>query len=106
MKRLAGKPFALLGVNSDANRQQLKTVIEKEKITWRSWWNGGGTDGPIAEKWQISTWPTMLVLDAQGVIRRIDAGGADVDIEAIEAVVDSLLKELAKKSKSRSRDNR
>ncbi len=99
VKRLAGKPFALLGVNSDEDRQQLKTVIEKEKITWRSWWNGGSIDGPIATKWQISSWPTILVLDTKGVIRHVDAGGADVDIEAIEAVVVSLLKELADKSK-------
>ena len=106
MNRLAGKPFALLGVNSDEDRQQLKTVIKKEKISWRSWWNGGSADGPISTKWQISSWPTMFVLDAQGIIRRIDAGGADVDIEAIEAVVNSLLKELAKKSKSGSRDHR
>ena len=106
MKRLAGKPFVLLGVNSDEDRKQLKTVIAKEKITWRSWWNGGSIDGPISTKWQIGNWPTMLVLDTQGVIRHIDAGGADVDIEAIEEVVDSLLKALAKKSKSASRDNR
>ncbi len=106
MKRLAGKPFALLGVNSDEDRQQLKTVIEKEKITWRSWWNGGSIDGPIATKWQIGNWPTMLVLDTKGVIRHMDARGADVDIEAIAAVVDSLLKELARKSKSGRRDHR
>jgi len=37
VNRLAGKPFALLGVNSDEDRQQLKTVINKEKISWRSW---------------------------------------------------------------------
>lgn len=98
VKRLANKPFALLGVNSDEDRQQLKTVMEQENITWRSWWNGGSTDGPISTKWQIGSWPTILVLDTKGIIRHIDTGGADVDIEVIEEVVDSLLKELAEKS--------
>ena len=40
VKRLAGKPFALLGINSDSDKDDLKKVMEKEQITWRSWWNG------------------------------------------------------------------
>jgi len=31
VKRLAGKPFALLGVNSDEDRKVLRTVIAREK---------------------------------------------------------------------------
>ena len=36
VKRLEDKPFALLGVNSDANKEELKKAMEKEHITWRS----------------------------------------------------------------------
>ncbi len=43
VKRLADEPFALLGINSDSDRQELKKVLAKEKITWRSWWDGGST---------------------------------------------------------------
>ncbi len=94
-KRLADKPFALIGINSDRDRASLQRTISDEGITWRSWWDGGGTSGPIATRWQINNWPSLFVLDADGVIRHIDAGGAAVDIAAIEAVVDSLLKELS-----------
>ena len=97
MKRFAGKPFVLLGVNTDEDRQALKTAIEKEKITWRSWWDGGSMDGPIATKWQINNWPTIYVLDAKGVIRFVDESGGDVDAKPIDDVVESLLKELATK---------
>ena len=98
MKRLAGEPFLLLGINSDKDRKAIKTVTEKERITWRSWWDGGGIEGPIATKWQISNWPTLYVLDAHGVVRYIESHGGTPDGAALDKIVDSLLKELKTKS--------
>ncbi len=89
VKRLEGKPFALIGVNSDNNKDQLKEVLKKEKITWRSFWNGGSTNGPISREWRVRGWPTIYVLDANGVIRYRDVRG-----EAMDRAVDELLKEV------------
>jgi len=88
VKRLENKPFALLGINSDTDRDELKEVIKKEKITWRSWWDGGSTNGPIATKWSVRGWPTIYVLDHKGVIRDKNVRG-----EAMDKAVDALLKE-------------
>ncbi len=33
------KRFVLLGINSDEDREELKKTLEKEQITWRSWWD-------------------------------------------------------------------
>ena len=44
VKRLEGKPFALLGVNSDT-KDRVRQAMKKENITWRSWWDGGNTEG-------------------------------------------------------------
>jgi peroxiredoxin len=68
VKRLEDKPFALLGVNSDP-KDRVRQAMKKENITWRSWWDGGNTGGPIAKAWNVSGWPTIYVLDAKGVIR-------------------------------------
>jgi hypothetical protein len=89
VKRLADKPFALIGINSDRDREELKKAMEKEQITWRSWWNGGSTTGPIAKKWNVRAWPTIYVLDAQGTIRYKGVRG-----ETMDNAVDTLLKEL------------
>jgi hypothetical protein len=90
VKRLADRPFALIGVNSDRDREQLKKDIEKEQITWRSFWNGPkGTSGPISEAWKVTGWPTIYVLDANGIIRYRNVRG-----EAMDRAVDELLKEL------------
>ena len=93
VKRLAGKPFALLGVNSDSDREALKEVIKRENITWRSWWDGGSTRGPIATKYQVRAWPTIYVIDHKGIIRYKNVRG-----EALDKAVDTLLKELEESS--------
>jgi hypothetical protein len=90
VKRLEGKPFALIGVNSDRDLKKLKPRLEEEQITWRSFWNGpGGTSGPISSKWQVRGWPSIWVIDAKGVIRYRDVRGP-----AMDKAVDALLKEM------------
>ena len=63
--------------------------MKKEKITWRSFFDGGKVGGPIATRWNIQGWPTVYLLDGKGVIRDRDLRGRDVD-----AAVDHLLKEM------------
>jgi hypothetical protein len=65
---LKDQPFALIGMNSDPN-DVLRKAMVSEKITWRSFWDGGSTGGPIATRWNVHSWPTIYVLDAKGVIR-------------------------------------
>ena len=89
VKRLAGKPFALLGVNSDKDREVLKDVMTEKEITWRSWWDGGSTRGPIASQFNVSGWPTIYVLDSKGVIRYKGVRGV-----AMDKAVDTLLAEI------------
>ena len=90
MKRLKGKPFALVGVNSDPDRAYVEQRMRDEGITWRSFWNGPkGPMGPIAVRWNVLGWPTIYVLDHRGVIRFDDARGKDLD-----AAVDRLLREM------------
>ncbi len=88
VQRLEGRPFAILGVNSDDDRDELKKVLVKQKLTWRSFWNGGG-DGPISNRWNVQGWPTLYVIDAKGVIRHkwLGSPGDKVVDEAIEALV-------------------
>ena len=93
VKRLQGAPFALVGVNSDP-KDRLKQVLKKETMTWRSWWDGGTTGGPIATKWNVSGWPTIYVLDHKGVIRFKGPREKELD-----KAVDSLLVELKKETK-------
>jgi hypothetical protein len=93
VKRLENRPFALIGINSDSDRNALKQVLQKENITWRSFWNGG-TGGPISTAWKVHSWPTIYVLDASGTIRARDVRGP-----AMDRAVDRLLAEMEKNGK-------
>ena len=87
--KLSDKPFALLGVNSDKDLADLKKTLAKEQMTWRHFFDGGSTNGPIATAWNVSGWPTTYVIDAKGVIRFKDLR----DQEAEDAIV-KLLDEM------------
>jgi hypothetical protein len=87
--KLKGKPFALVGINSDTDKEKLKKRMTAEKITWRSFWNGPqGTSGPISKAWNVRGWPTTYVLDGKGVIRYKNLRDAEM-----EKAVEKLLKE-------------
>jgi thiol-disulfide isomerase/thioredoxin len=68
VKRMEGKPFVLLGVNNDQDRDKAKALVAKEGMSWRSWYDLG-TGGPIADRWVVEGWPTVFVLDHKGVVR-------------------------------------
>jgi hypothetical protein len=98
VKKLADKPFALVGVNSDDNLEELKPVLAEEKITWRSFWNGkDGTGGPIATEWNVRGWPTLFVLDHKGVIRHKYLGSPGE--EKLDAAIDRLVAEAENESR-------
>lgn len=88
VKQLADAPFALIGINSDGDRDELKKIMEEENITWRSFWNGGSTSGPISTKWGVTGWPTIYVVDANGIIRYKGVRG-----DRMDAALEELLAE-------------
>ena len=90
VKKLENEPFALIGVNSDADLDKLRPRLEEEQISWRSFWNGPkGTEGPISTAWNVRGWPTIYVIDHKGVIRYKGVRG-----EKMDEAVDTLLEEM------------
>jgi thiol-disulfide isomerase/thioredoxin len=77
VERMAGKPFALIGINSDKDLARARLVAAKEKITWASF-RDGDMPGPIAKTWNVQSWPTVYVLDRKGVIRYRNVRGQDL----------------------------
>ena len=66
------KPFAMLGVNSDAKLETAQKGKIDSRLPNRSWWDGyekESTKGPIATSWGVTGWPTIYIIDAKGTIR-------------------------------------
>ena len=100
VKRMEGRPFALIGVNSDTDKDELKKNNEKQQITWRSFWCGAkGTGGPIPEKWNVSGWPTLYYIDHKGVIRKKNLRNE----KEIDEFLDKLVEEAEKDTKAGTR---
>jgi peroxiredoxin len=96
VQRMKDRPFALVGVNIDKDREKAKQTTVKHKIDWRSFWNGPkGTNGPITETWNVGEVPTIYVLDHTGVIRFKGLFGKELD-----EAVDVLTQELANDKKA------
>jgi hypothetical protein len=80
VKQLADKPFAIIGVNSDSDLDSIREIVRQKNISWRSFWNGpDGTGGAISTKWNVSGWPTIYILDAEGKIRFKNPYGQQID---------------------------
>ena len=70
VERMAGKPFAFIGVYCDDDLARGKAEVEKYGITWPSFRDK--RDGPITKNWNVRSWPNVWVLDRRGVIRYRD----------------------------------
>ncbi len=92
-ERLKDKPFVLVSISADEQKETLTAFLAKEKMPWTHWWNGN--DGGIIEDWHVRAFPTIYVLDSAGVIRYKDLQG-----EELEKAVNTLLEEAEPKPAS------
>ncbi len=90
VERLKDEAFTIVGVNSDPAEKDREAIV-RENITWPSLWDGGDTSGPIATKWGVRGWPTIYIIDHEGIIRDKNKRGEEMD-----EVVDKLLAEMKK----------
>lgn len=89
VSRLKNKPFVLFGINTGDEESTLRKLIKDREVTWPFWLDDSGKDGPIAEQWNVTAFPTIYVLDAKGVIRYKDVRDDDMD-RAVEALLAEL----------------
>jgi thiol-disulfide isomerase/thioredoxin len=95
VERLRDRPFALLGINCDEDREVVKRVVQRQRLNWRSWFDGGGAGRRIQQRWQIEAFPTVYVLDHKGVIRHKGVRGPKLE----EAVMTLLAEKEGKGSR-------
>jgi thiol-disulfide isomerase/thioredoxin len=105
VEKLKGKPFALISVSADEEKQALVDFLAKatpkQKMPWTHWWNGN--DGGVVEEWNVRFYPSIYVIDAKGTIR-LNAKGFIDNMEErddkLADLVDDLLKEVDEKKGS------
>lgn len=83
---LESGPFAVLAVMGDQKIDSVIRDTERGDIRWRAWFDGD--PGPIATDWNIQSWPTLFLIDHNGIIVERDPGRS---YEALKAAIDKLL---------------
>jgi hypothetical protein len=85
VKHLSGKPFVLIGVNSDSDISIPQKLAKSGKVTWRSF-QDDNNGKKISAEWVVQGWPTVVLIDKDGVIQYRDHGsGLD---EALKKVLE------------------
>ena len=87
VKKLQGRPFELLSVSCDEEKNTLTEFLQKNEMGWKHWWAGRG--GEFSKMLNISFYPTIYVIDARGTIRYKNIRG-----EELEKAIESLLQEV------------
>jgi thiol-disulfide isomerase/thioredoxin len=85
VKRMEGRPFTFLGINCDEKIETVRQVSLQQQLNWRNFCNGGAR-GPFTDRYGVHSWPTTLVLDANGVVRFRGHPGQGMD-QAVEQLV-------------------
>lgn len=78
VKRLENEPFVLFGINTDEDPDEFRKLCASEGVNWPNLFQGG-TDGPVPRQWGVSGYPTIYIVDADGVIRYRDLRGDELD---------------------------
>jgi len=73
-EEMAGKPFALIGVNCDDASSKHEESFAK--VNWPCFKDG--RVGPISKLWNVNSWTDSWVLDRNSVIRYRDLRGSDL----------------------------
>jgi thiol-disulfide isomerase/thioredoxin len=85
--KLHEKGFEILGISLDKDKSDLTKLLADEKMTWPQYFDGLGWENKFAVNFEISSVPTMWLVDKKGVLRDLNGG------DSMAAKVEQLLAE-------------
>ncbi len=89
VNKLAGKPFALIGVNVGDELEVVKKVVKERELNWRSFFDGDSEK--IVGQYGIEGFPTILLLDQDGIIRHKFVG---VKPAVLDKAIDEMMAKI------------
>lgn len=87
VKELADKPFALLGVNTDSSLEVFQNAVKKNNLNWRSFYDA---DKSICKSYGIQSFPTIMLINEEGVVVSTSPGRGPIIDEKIKALINKM----------------
>lgn len=79
----AGKPFALIGVNCGDELEVIQKAVKEKNLNWRSFFCG--RDQTVPNLYSVQGYPSVFIIDADGIVQSFDHGAQDDVIEKLLA---------------------
>jgi len=99
-KKFAGKPVEFVGISSDSDQNAWRTFIAAHHMDWPEYID---LSDAVQETFEIDSFPTYIVIDAQGMIRFRQSGfDSQMSGVEIEDAINRALKEKPAKGKQSS----
>jgi peroxiredoxin len=91
--------FQIVGISLDRSIEPLETYIEKETLGWLHYWD---KSREVRTLYGVRAIPSTFLIDGEGIIRKANLGGFNVESAVAELVKENLAKPAAKKEASDS----
>jgi len=93
VKKMEGRPFVLVSVSADKEKETLTAFLEREPMPWTHWWAGEGSE--LLRTFRVRAFPTLYLIDARGVIRKKWVGSPETEV--LDREVETLVREAGAK---------
>ena len=79
--------FQIIGISLDRSTGPLKAYIEKEELRWLHYWD---ESREVRDLYGVRGIPSTFLIDGEGIIRKANLGGFDVESAVAELVKENL----------------
>jgi len=80
------KGFEIVGISLDSDKAKLTSFMEKQKMTWRQYFDGKGWGNKLAGKYGVGSIPATYLLDGEGKIIAKNLRGEQLETEVAKAL--------------------
>ena len=80
------KGFEIFGVSLDDNESRMEDAMERAKMTWPVFHDGGKWQNELAQLFGVRRIPTMILVDRAGIVRAVDPPPAAVSRMVAELI--------------------
>lgn len=85
---LGARQFEILGINFDGDPDSLRKFVKARKMAWPQYPGGEPGENALGKKFSVYQWPTVWLVDKQGVLRDIN-GEVDTEKKIVKLLNES-----------------